>query len=95
MKSGVLLAIGSDLDALDDMKESIFNTPNEDSGAEDSRGAENLEEARRLFAYLNSLPDRELKKLPPVTIDELMSLSAMGLIPPELDRRLKKLFRKS
>ena len=92
MKTGVLLALDDYLPTLDD----FFDYISSEEGDEDDEDEEDSEEDEvwKTLEYLSTLPDRELKRLPRDTVDQLLDWADMGGLPDKLERRLRRLFKK-
>lgn len=52
-----------------------------------------FEQMDQLFQTLTQMRDGELKQMPPDLVRMILEMADMGAVPPELAKRLRKLFR--
>ena len=98
--AGILLSTGSQLPALDDARESLFSflsDEDDDEDFEDFDPEEISEEdissmMAQSAALMMFLSDDNLRSLPPETVGQLMELVRLGVLPPEMSRRLRRIF---
>ncbi len=94
VRTGALLIVDDYLPELDEAKQALLSNLMErlDDDDEDYDDEDMAEAAQEMFDQILELSDDELKSMPEAMVDQLLSMP--GLIPPELEERLRDLFDK-
>ena len=89
-KTGIQIERSDELEALDEVLQSLLENMAEDEEDEDSAD----EELNELLEKLAFLSDADLRSAPKDIKEMLYNMAEMGVLPDELSQRIKKLFHR-